>query len=180
MGMAIYSSLILKKMGLDKRRGIPYKLNMAALMCDISLKNINESILKEILSGNKKWLEEDQMVEYRNHPAKSVELIEHLSVVDDDILQMVYQHHERMDGSGFPAKLSKNRIHPLAGILSLADEFCFQVFKTEYKPEPKDPKVVLNRLSWDSNLGFDKGYVKALRSYFVSEEEEKEENSKVG
>jgi HD-GYP domain-containing protein (c-di-GMP phosphodiesterase class II) len=38
-------------------------------------------------------------------------------------LMMVYQHHERLDGSGYPAGLLADEIHPWAQICAVADVF---------------------------------------------------------
>ncbi len=41
-----------------------------------------------------------------------------------EILQVVMQHHERDCGLGYPCNLSRSRIHPLAKVIAVADEFC--------------------------------------------------------
>lgn len=46
-----------------------------------------------------------------------------------DILQIVHQHHENCSGRGFPLKIRKNFIHPMARIISVADEFCYRTIK---------------------------------------------------
>ncbi len=37
------------------------------------------------------------------------------------VADIVYQHHERMDGSGYPRQLKGKKIHPLARILAVSD-----------------------------------------------------------
>ena len=46
-----------------------------------------------------------------------------------DVIQMVQQHHENCAGTGYPMGFKRNRIHPLARLISLADEFCNLVLK---------------------------------------------------
>jgi HD-GYP domain-containing protein (c-di-GMP phosphodiesterase class II) len=36
---------------------------------------------------------------------------------------MVYQHHEHMDGTGYPVRLTKDEIHPWARMLAVVDVF---------------------------------------------------------
>jgi HD-GYP domain-containing protein (c-di-GMP phosphodiesterase class II) len=38
-------------------------------------------------------------------------------------LMMVYQHHERMDGTGYPVGVLGNEIHPWARMLAVVDVF---------------------------------------------------------
>ena len=37
------------------------------------------------------------------------------------IAEIVYQHHERLDGSGYPLGLKDKEIHPLARVIAVAD-----------------------------------------------------------
>lgn len=45
------------------------------------------------------------------------------SNLDYRIMFMALQHHERCDGSGYPWRISKNKIHPLARIVAVADVY---------------------------------------------------------
>jgi HD-GYP domain-containing protein (c-di-GMP phosphodiesterase class II) len=36
---------------------------------------------------------------------------------------MIYQHHERLDGSGYPVQLAGDAVHPWARICAVADVF---------------------------------------------------------
>ncbi len=40
-----------------------------------------------------------------------------------DIAEVVYQHHEKQDGSGFPNHLKEDKIHPMAQIISVVDYY---------------------------------------------------------
>ncbi|MCL2578596.1 MAG: HD-GYP domain-containing protein [Oscillospiraceae bacterium] len=42
---------------------------------------------------------------------------------DEDLLQGVVQHHERVDGSGYPYGAKKENIHPWSKIISVADVY---------------------------------------------------------
>jgi putative nucleotidyltransferase with HDIG domain len=56
------------------------------------------------------------------HPAYSKYLIVKTGF-DTDIVNAVFQHHERFDGSGYPAGIQKNYITPAARSLAIADSF---------------------------------------------------------
>ena len=46
---------------------------------------------------------------------------------------MVYQHHERIDGSGYPVSIVKDEIHPWAQLLSVVDVFDALTSKRPYR-----------------------------------------------
>jgi HD-GYP domain-containing protein (c-di-GMP phosphodiesterase class II) len=62
-----------------------------------------------------------------DHPHKSVEWLEALGVQDQAWLTIVAQHHERADGSGYPAGLTRSQIVPGAAVVALADRYCARV-----------------------------------------------------
>jgi HD-GYP domain-containing protein (c-di-GMP phosphodiesterase class II) len=50
---------------------------------------------------------------------------------------MIYQHHERNDGSGYPAAITADEIHPWAKICAVADVFDALTCQRPYrKPMP--------------------------------------------
>lgn len=58
----------------------------------------------------------------RDHVTLGARVLEPIAAFTD-ILPLVAQHHERWDGTGYPAGLSGEAIHPLARIVAVADEF---------------------------------------------------------
>lgn len=59
----------------------------------------------------------------RQHPVTGYKELLHRNDLSDGQLMMVYQHHERLDGSGYPAGITGNDIHPWAKICAVADVF---------------------------------------------------------
>lgn len=54
------------------------------------------------------------------HPVKGYQMLQHRRF-PDKVLQGVRQHHEKMDGSGYPDHLTGQDIHPFAKIIAVAD-----------------------------------------------------------
>lgn len=67
------------------------------------------------------------------HPTRSHALLRDSGVDDPLWLELVLQHHERPDGSGYPLGLRGTAINPLARLLSLADLYCAMVLPREYR-----------------------------------------------
>lgn len=63
-----------------------------------------------------------EMAAYQQHVARGAALGHKLGV-HADALAVIAQHHEHADGSGFPAKLTGDRMHPLARVVALVNRF---------------------------------------------------------
>ncbi|MFL5785688.1 MAG: HD domain-containing phosphohydrolase [Bacteriovoracaceae bacterium] len=99
------------------------KLVMAALMHDLS---IDEHLYPAIEEWNKQARNFDErspeVVRYRLHPLHSSQTAQTIDVLPPDVDQIILQHHEQPDGSGFPRGLSANRIHFLAAIFIIGED----------------------------------------------------------
>lgn len=74
------------------------------------------------------WLTGEELTnralrEIETHPRRSREILESAPSVEEDVLELVYQHHERMNGEGYPEGLDESEVHPLTPILSAADVY---------------------------------------------------------
>jgi HD-GYP domain-containing protein (c-di-GMP phosphodiesterase class II) len=77
-----------------------------------------------------------------DHPRKSVEWLEALGVQDQAWLTIVAQHHERADGSGYPAGLNHSQIVPGAAVVALADRYCARICRHGARPWRLPPGVL--------------------------------------
>lgn len=68
-------------------------------------------------------LEEYEWWEMRRHPAYGARILERARVEMPVADAVVFQHHERPDGLGYPQGLQTSFIHPCARICSVADAF---------------------------------------------------------
>lgn len=51
-----------------------------------------------------------------NHPQEAINLLKNWKNLDADIEQIILEHHERPDGSGFPKKLRSHNLKPLSSL----------------------------------------------------------------
>jgi len=63
----------------------------------------------------------EQLAEYKTHPVHGGDILAELSTISSEVKQIVLQHHELVDGSGFPAGLFGMKIFPLAKVIGFAD-----------------------------------------------------------
>jgi response regulator RpfG family c-di-GMP phosphodiesterase len=157
LGVSLYSVMIAKKMEWFSTP-TAYKLSMGGLLHDIGKKEIDPALLLKPRSAY--TAEEVKLIE--THPVRGMELLSHVSTISDDVLQIVLQNHERDNGTGYPQRLMKSKIHPLARVVSVADEFCKLVIDG---PDRKRiaPLQAVDRLVALYGSTIDAGFIGALR-----------------
>jgi len=96
--------------------------------------NLSAVGLQEELYHHCGPLTEEQNRQVRAHPQASVEILQQRGVSDPDWLAIVAQHHENLDGSGYPARLSGAAIRTEAQVLALADRYCAMVSERADRP----------------------------------------------
>jgi putative two-component system response regulator len=90
-------------------------IRIAALLHDVGKIRIPVAILSR--SGS---LLEAEFQMLKIHPQVSYDILKHIPF-PWPVAQMAYQHHERLDGSGYPRGLTAAEILPEARILAVAD-----------------------------------------------------------
>lgn len=121
IGHPIRAAIVCELVGLqlgwtEEERGV---LLRAALTM-----NIGQLVLQHKLLQQKGSLTPQQKEEVRDHCARSHELLQKLEVTDAVWLETVLQHHERLDGSGYPRTLSGDAVSSHARLLAIADIYC--------------------------------------------------------
>lgn len=56
-----------------------------------------------------------------DHPGKAVAMLDALGFDNEPVKQIIWQHHERMDGQGYPSHIQGRWIYPPARIAFMAD-----------------------------------------------------------
>jgi len=91
----------------------------------------------------------------RKHPSDGAALLKELGVTDELWLGAVLQHHEALDGNGYPHGLKDAGIGIGARVLSLADAYCARVSGRNYRP-PLSPSVAVRSLFLSNTHPVDK------------------------
>lgn len=94
------------------------RLGTSAMLHDIGKTKINESILNK--TGK---LTPGEFEEINKHTIYGYEILKNAGIRDDNILSGVFQHHERIDGSGYPLGTKGDKISFFAKIIAVCDVF---------------------------------------------------------
>ena len=68
----------------------------------------------------------------KQHPIKSAQIIKHLKILKP-AMPIVFHHHERFDGKGYPSRLKGERIPLGSRIMAVVDAFDAMVFGRPYR-----------------------------------------------
>jgi hypothetical protein len=88
----------------------------AGLLHDLGMLHIESGLLdsEERLSG-------DELRPVYVHPLTSSMLVDRFAEYSKDIVRAIVEHHERLDGSGYPRGLAGDAMSPLGRVLALAE-----------------------------------------------------------
>jgi len=149
---------IAKEMGLSREQvdGI----RMAGLIHDIG----KISIPAEILSKPGQ-LTETEFNMLKIHPQSGYEILKQVEF-PGPVAQVILQHHERIDGSGYPLGLKDNEILMEAKILAVADVVEAMISHRPYRPA-RSLDQTLEEISKNSGVLYDPKVVEACLNLFV-------------
>lgn len=83
--------------------------------------------------------------EPHGHVINGGQLLRSVQGIPEEVMLSILQHHEFLDGTGFPMGVSGARIHPYAKIIAIANTFHNEAYKTDHC----NPFIGLDKLSND-------------------------------
>ncbi|QWR76399.1 HD domain-containing phosphohydrolase [Candidatus Magnetomonas plexicatena] len=144
---AIVCEIVAKKQGWSQE-------GRSSLICAALTMNVGMVELQERLHFQEEALSPYQKEEINRHPLEGVKLLKRLGITDDQWLTAVLQHHEMLDGTGYPSKLKDKAITEAARVIALADIYCARVSGRYYR-QPLLPTVALKELFLNKNDSLD-------------------------
>ncbi|MEU8224851.1 HD-GYP domain-containing protein [Kribbella sp. NPDC048915] len=130
-------------------------LEHAGLLHDVGKVGVPTSIIRK--PGK---LDDAEMDAIRLHPARGVELIGNIPFLEE-VKSAVLHHHEKYDGTGYPAGLSGTNIPYFARIIGIVDAFDCLTSTRSYRPA-RSIEDTLAILVQDKRTHFDPDLVDAF------------------
>ena len=141
-------------------------ITTAALLHDVGKTRVTLEILNK--PGR---FEPDELAEMRKHVQYSRDILEEVGGFPEETIAIATQHHEMMNGSGYPAGLKGDEIHPFGRMTAVADVYDALTAKRVYKPGMPMHQA-LQRIHQNRGTEFDEATVdlviKVLGIYPVS------------
>ena len=117
---------------------------------DVGKVGINQAIIMKPAK-----LTADEMEEMRRHPLLGYKLLQETNQLTETAKKIVLQHHERIDGTGYPRRLRGEDIHIYGKICSIADVYEALTSDRPYRPK-LPPFVALKTMKEEVSHHFQK------------------------
>ena len=157
---ALLVELVTNRMG--KSPADRQRLIAATLTANVGMLDLQERLVKQ---GG---ISSSQRDEINRHPEEGVMLLRLAGVQDEQWFELVLQHHERLDGSGYPHGLKGEEIWEGARIMAIADVYHAKISERMHRvgmlPTDALRQVLLGQGN-DIDVGLSEVFIKELGVY---------------
>jgi HD-GYP domain-containing protein (c-di-GMP phosphodiesterase class II) len=151
--VCIYTVILAKHLTIEGPAEPP-AIAAGALLHDLGKRKIAPAILRK--PGD---LTDEELYLVRRHPQTGFDELSRRTDLTWSQMMMVYQHHERVDGRGYPVQIPRGQIDYWARICAVANAFDAMTSERRYR-RTKSPSDATHYLVDKSDMLFDKDVVK--------------------
>lgn len=155
----LIASIMAKKLGFE--RGNIIQIAIAGMLADSGMSKVSPRI-----RDKQSALTEVEFAEVRKHPYYSYLLVKDLPAIKEVMKVAIYQHHERLNGSGYPKGEKMGSITSFAQIIAVADVFHAMTSERLYRLK-QSPFKVMEMIKEEEFGKFDVQIVQALVDIIV-------------
>ncbi|MEN1966521.1 HD-GYP domain-containing protein [Lentibacillus sp. N15] len=154
VAVGVLAAYIAQKMGYSKQKQL--QIGLAGLLANCGMAKLDiETIQKE------DELTAVERTEVRNHPTYAYKWIRDDTTIHDKVKLAVLQHHERLDGSGYPLGLTKQNIHSYARIIAVCDSYHAIICERPYQ-QKQSPLQAMEEILSEGIVRLDQQVVRTL------------------
>ncbi len=160
--VATMAMIIAKKREMSQQE--IYDIGISGLLHDIGKSKIPNEILNK--PGR---LTDDEFAVMKQHPAYGYQILKENKDLSDMIKLGVLQHHEKINGRGYPMGVAESRICSFAKIISVADIYDALVTERPYKHgfSPRDAVEMIMAMTEELDIGAMKAFLGSVILYPV-------------
>ncbi|MCQ4087745.1 HD-GYP domain-containing protein [Saccharibacillus sp. JS10] len=151
---ALTSYMLARWMNVPQKNWI--QVALAGLLHDIGKVKIEPNILHK-----PDQLAAEEKLEMKNHTTYGYHILKNATALQEGVLLATLQHHERVDGSGYPFGSTGEKLHIYSKIVAVADIFHAMTLDRRYQGSTS-PYLVLEQLEKDSFGKLDPTIVRTL------------------
>ncbi len=127
------------------------RIALALLLHDIGMGKI-----PPVIRGKPRKLNPDETNKIHEHPIIGYKIMQKLELTFNELGMCTMEHHERLDGSGYPQRLKDKQISPLGRLCAVTDAFCAMITERPFD-KAKAIELAAKELVLDE-ARFDKKY----------------------
>lgn len=151
--MVEYTAATARELGLSMSTA--EVIRYAAILHDIGKIGIDDRIL-----GKQNGLTAEEWTKIRKHPGIGKDILIQINSLNK-ASELIYSHHERYDGKGYPSKLKGEDIPIGARILAVIDAYDAMTSRRPYRPA-HSAKEAIDELKEKAGAQFDGKVVEAF------------------
>jgi HD-GYP domain-containing protein (c-di-GMP phosphodiesterase class II) len=158
VNVSIFSVIIGQRLGLDRAQ--LYELGLGALFHDVGKQRLDSEVINKPGS-----LTDDEWAQLKEHPSEGMLLLFGMHGFADvpyRQMLMAYEHHMKIDLTGYPPNRRDREPTLFSRIVAVADAFDAGTSVRSYQYEPWPPDAVLQEMRDNPKRGFDRLLVKVL------------------
>lgn len=152
--VARISTLLAEAMGIN---GQSLRIIARAAM----LHDVGKISVPDVILFKRECLDDQEREIIRQHPSVAKKILAPLAFLKEEII-IIEQHHEWVNGQGYPHGLTDHEIHPLAKILAVADAYEAMTADRPYR-KAMTPSTAIRCLEEAIGIQFDKVAVHSLQ-----------------
>ncbi len=147
-------------LALGRQLGLPPELNQSLGMAGL-LHDVGKMVIPEAVLNKPGRLTDEEFDIIRTHPERGWEVLVKSGVSDEIVLDVCRHHHERVDGMGYPAKLSGDALTLYARMGAVCDVYDAVTSNRCYKEGWAPAEALRKMASWQDGH-FDERIFKAF------------------
>ncbi len=128
VNVCTFAVSLARQVGITERESL-VNLGTGALLHDVGKSKVPERILNKRTSLNRSEFEI-----MKKHPTWGSDILRETDIISEESYYPVLQHHERIDGSGYPSAVDERDLHPFSKIVAIVDVFDALTTERVYQP----------------------------------------------
>lgn len=138
------------------------ELTVGFFLHDIGKSRVDPGILNK--PGK---LSEEEFEIMRSHPERGIQILRDAESLTESSRLITLQHHEKIDGSGYPYQLKGNQVHEFSQLCALADIYDALTAERSYK-KGMTTFEALKLIKERMNQHFDERLIKGMLGLFIN------------
>ncbi len=160
--VATMAMIVAKKHGLNEKE--VYEIGISGLLHDVGKSKIPNEILNK--AGK---LTDDEFAMMKQHSLFGYSILKDKNDLSNPIKLGVLQHHEKMNGRGYPMSVDSSKINLFARIISVADIYDALVTERPYKKpfSPRDAVEMIMSMTEELDINVMRSFLESVILYPV-------------
>jgi HD-GYP domain-containing protein (c-di-GMP phosphodiesterase class II) len=152
VNVCTFTVALAQKIGFNDRESLG-NLGVGALLHDVGKVKIPERIIKK-----RSALSAAEFAVMKKHPGFGNDILRESNLLVEESYIPVLQHHERLNGSGYPRGLKEKEIHEFGKLIAIADVFDALTTQRVYQAAMETYPAL--KLMYEMNEHFDDRYLR--------------------